>query len=139
MKLSNLNRVLMTLPMNIYLKRKCHNIDHTQLYNNLYNTLPIKQSYYYTWLDIISMQESCQKFLSEGMRKRNSLDVLCESFEEHHTEIIHLRWVNFSNFVLGWIVHIQCQQPKGRGFRNSDAKVHYTLCACLNLLQEEGF
>ncbi|XP_063689425.1 telomerase-binding protein EST1A-like [Bolinopsis microptera] len=36
-------------------------------------------------------KESCNKFLGEGMRKRNSLDVLYESFEEHHTEIIHLR------------------------------------------------
>ena len=40
-----------------------------------------------------SPQESCNKFLGEGMRKKNSLDVLYECFEEHHTEIIHLRYV----------------------------------------------
>ena len=39
----------------------------------------------------VSAQESCSKFLGEGMRKKNSLEVLYESFDEHHTEIIHLR------------------------------------------------
>eukprot|EP00116_Pleurobrachia_bachei_P001679 sb/3461941/ len=36
-------------------------------------------------------KESCSKFLSEGVRKRNSLFVLYGSFDEHYTEIIHLR------------------------------------------------
>ena len=36
-------------------------------------------------------KESCSKFLSEGIRKRNSLFVLYGSFDEHYTEIIHLR------------------------------------------------